>query len=171
MNVQSGEVGPGTATFIFMLDPHRSPRRGRAGRMIAPPSLDAGLLIGRDHKFITLEGFPSQDGVEVQNPAGLDGKRWVAGENPAAVLPRANGILMQPAPHGVSQHAPPSRFGGPAGQFRQSPARKGTPCVAGSSQARALTCTTSSGGKNPGTPRAGAFFQTRQAFLKEALAP
>jgi len=43
--------------------------------------------------------------------------------------------------------------------------------VAGSSHAKALTCTTSSGGKRPGATRSGTFFQTCQAFLKEALAP
>lgn len=35
----------------------------------------------------------------------------------------------------------------------------------------ALTCTTSSGGKNPGAPRALAIFQARQTPLKESLSP
>src|SRR5947208_10648836 len=47
----------------------------------------------------------------------------------------------------------------------------GRACWAGGSHARALTCTTSSGGKRPGPTRSGTFFQARQAFLKEALAP
>jgi hypothetical protein len=43
--------------------------------------------------------------------------------------------------------------------------------VAGNSQASALTCTTSSGGKNPGTTRAGTLLQTGQSFFEEALSP
>jgi hypothetical protein len=41
----------------------------------------------------------------------------------------------------------------------------------GNSQAIALTCTTSSGGKNPGASRALAVFQARQAPLEESLSP
>ena len=48
---------------------------------------------------------------------------------------------------------------------------RGAPARLGNSQARALTCTTSSGGKSPGAPRALAVFQTRQTLLKEALSP
>jgi hypothetical protein len=48
---------------------------------------------------------------------------------------------------------------------------KGVPVHAGNSHASALTCTTISGGKSPGTARAGEFVQTPQALLKEPLAP
>src|SRR6516165_10554502 len=47
----------------------------------------------------------------------------------------------------------------------------GRPYLAGSSQAKALTCTTSSGGKSPGTTRTSMLFQPREAISKEALAP
>src|SRR6266851_3738121 len=47
----------------------------------------------------------------------------------------------------------------------------GTPSVAGSSHARALIWTTTSGGKNPGAARAGALLQAVQAFVEEAFAP
>src|SRR6516165_7092363 len=47
----------------------------------------------------------------------------------------------------------------------------GKSCVAGSSQAQALTCTTKSGGKSPGTTRTRAFFQTGEAFQKEPFPP
>src|SRR6266699_403274 len=43
--------------------------------------------------------------------------------------------------------------------------------VAGSLHAKALTCTTTSGGKRQVATRSGTFFQTCQAFLKESLAP
>src|SRR5271157_1951302 len=47
----------------------------------------------------------------------------------------------------------------------------GTCCWLGNSQARALICTTTSGGKRPGPTRSGKFLQARQAFGEEALAP
>jgi hypothetical protein len=43
--------------------------------------------------------------------------------------------------------------------------------VAGNSHASALIGTTSSGGKNPGTTRAGALVQSRQSLFEEALSP
>src|SRR6266852_4474035 len=48
---------------------------------------------------------------------------------------------------------------------------RGKPRVAGSSHARALIWTTTSGGKSSGATRAGALLQARQAFLEETLAP
>jgi hypothetical protein len=47
----------------------------------------------------------------------------------------------------------------------------GRPWAAGSSQARALTCTTSSGEGNPRATRARVFLQTRQAAFEETLPP
>jgi len=48
---------------------------------------------------------------------------------------------------------------------------RGRPRVTGNSQARAFTCTTSSGGKNPGSPGTRLLLKARQTILKEALAP
>ena len=47
----------------------------------------------------------------------------------------------------------------------------GRPSVAGSSHASALIWTTSSGGENPGPPRAWTFRKAGQALLEEPLAP
>ena len=43
--------------------------------------------------------------------------------------------------------------------------------MTGNSQAMAFTCTTTSGGKNPGAARARSFLQASQAFVEEAFAP
>src|SRR5208283_6154404 len=48
---------------------------------------------------------------------------------------------------------------------------KGTCCWLGNSQARALICTTTSGGKRPGAARSREFLQASQAFGEESLAP
>jgi hypothetical protein len=47
----------------------------------------------------------------------------------------------------------------------------GSPNFAGSSQASALICTTTSGGKNPGAAGSGSFLQAGEAFIEEAFAP
>jgi hypothetical protein len=48
---------------------------------------------------------------------------------------------------------------------------RGTPKRLGNSQAMAFTCTTSSGGGNPGSAGALAVFQAGQAFFEEAFSP
>jgi hypothetical protein len=47
----------------------------------------------------------------------------------------------------------------------------GRPSVEGNSQAMALTCTTTSGGKNRGAARTWSLLQAWQALVKEAFAP
>src|SRR5450756_2540228 len=47
----------------------------------------------------------------------------------------------------------------------------GEPRFAGNSHARALICTTTSGGKSPGATRARLILQPRQALFEKALAP
>ena len=47
----------------------------------------------------------------------------------------------------------------------------GNPKVAGNSQAKALTSTTTSGGKRPGATRPRVLLQTHQAFFEKALSP
>jgi hypothetical protein len=48
---------------------------------------------------------------------------------------------------------------------------KGTPEVAGNSHARAFTSITTSGGKNPGAPRAVSVLESRHALVEESLSP
>jgi hypothetical protein len=48
---------------------------------------------------------------------------------------------------------------------------KGTPVVAGSSHASAFTSITTSGGKNPGAPRAVSIIEPRHPLVKESLSP
>ena len=48
---------------------------------------------------------------------------------------------------------------------------RGTPSLAGSSQAMDLTLMSSSGGKNPGATRSDFLLKPRQTALKEALSP
>jgi len=52
MNIESGEVGPSAAAVVLVLDAHGAARGRRQSGMRAAAGLNAGLLVGRDVKFI-----------------------------------------------------------------------------------------------------------------------
>ena len=69
--------------------------------------------------------------VQVQQPFGLQRKLRVAREDPTAVLPRSDGILVQPTPDGTAadgRHQP--RASCLTGQFRRTPAGEWHPMLA-----------------------------------------
>lgn len=71
--------------------------------MLAAAGLNAGLLVRGDHKLVGFQGsIVPLAGIEVENPSGLGGEIRIAREDPTAVIPRANGVLVQPAPDGAS---------------------------------------------------------------------
>ena len=69
--------------------------------MQALTRLDGGLLVGRDDEIGLVQGdsLPSAV-IEIEGATGLEGEVGVAREDPAAVLPRADGVVVQPAPDG-----------------------------------------------------------------------
>ena len=76
----------------------RRPSRPRR-RMTAATRLNARLLIGGDHKLVGGQGVLLPDAlVEIQDPPGLGRKRRIARKDPAAVEPRPNRVVVQPAP-------------------------------------------------------------------------
>ena len=101
MDIAGGEVGPGTEAFVFVLD--LGGLAGCGGRYGMPTltRLDGGLLVGRDDEIGLVQGSTLPSAViEIQDAAGLAGEVGVAREDPAAVLPGADGVVMQPAPDG-----------------------------------------------------------------------
>jgi len=72
---------------------------GNAGWRACGGGLNAGLFIGGDHEFIVLQWlFLPLAGIEIQYAAGFGSEVRVAGKYPAAVVPRPNGVFVQPAP-------------------------------------------------------------------------
>lgn len=64
--------------------------------------LDAGLFIGGDDPFIVPEPLILPHPLaQIENPTGFHGKGRVAREDPAAVAPRSDRVLMEPAPEGA----------------------------------------------------------------------
>jgi len=99
VDIQTGNVGPGSAPKILVLYLHRATRAAGARRMFAPPGLNAGFFICGDNELIILQRLPFPcAGIQVQNATGFVGKVGIAREDPTAVIPGPNGILMQPAP-------------------------------------------------------------------------
>src|ERR1039458_4352483 len=119
MHIPSREIGPGSPALVFMLHLHRLLGPGWFGGMEARPSLDAGLFVGREHKLILAQRLILPDAlIKIQEAAGFGGKVWIARKNPAAVLPRPDGILVQPAPDGrIADAGHQSGLHGMAGGF------------------------------------------------------
>ena len=69
--------------------------------MFAPSGLDAGLLVGGEHVIARPQrGATPTALVEIENAAGLAGESRIAWEDPDAMPPGAQRILVEPAPEG-----------------------------------------------------------------------
>jgi hypothetical protein len=70
-------------------------------------SLNAGLFVGRKHVVVGSQclAFP-ESLIEIEHPLGFWLKFRITGKDPTAMLPRANGILVEPSPNG-----PAANFG------------------------------------------------------------
>src|SRR5262249_14092654 len=99
VHIERREIRPNALAFVLVLNPHRLVGAMRCGLMTRAARLNAGLLIGGDHKVIRAERLSLPDAfIEIQNPARLGSKVGVAWEEPAAVCPGSDRIGIQPAP-------------------------------------------------------------------------
>jgi len=99
MDIQGGDVGPGAATVVFMLDAHGPLWLRSTGGVFTAAGLNAGLFVGGDHEFIRFQclALPCA-GVEIEDATGLHGELRIAWKDPTAVIPGPNSIPMEPAP-------------------------------------------------------------------------
>ena len=68
--------------------------------MTTVPGLDAGLFVRGDDKVVVFQRFSSPLAfIQVKNATGLDRELRITREYPRPVLPRANGIFIEPAPY------------------------------------------------------------------------
>ncbi len=101
MHVPRSQVGPGALAKVLVLDARRASGSRRQSWLFAAAGLNAGLFIGRDHEVSGAQGSAVANAlIEVKDATGLGRKVGIARENPAAVLPRAEGIAAEPAPQG-----------------------------------------------------------------------
>ncbi len=103
MDIEGGQLSPSSTALVLMLDPHRATGLANPSRMLAAPGLDTGLLVGRDHEFIVLESLTIPTTlIQIQNAACFKSKIGVAREDPGSMLPRTDGVLVQPTPNGAA---------------------------------------------------------------------
>ena len=71
--------------------------------MLPTARLNARLFVGREHKILGTQGLSLPKAlVEIEDRSRSFQEAWVARENPAALAPRSNGVLTEPAPDGGS---------------------------------------------------------------------
>src|SRR5712671_1642711 len=83
VDVQCGDIGPSAAAVVFVLNMHSDAWPAGVCDVLAAAGLNAGLLIGGDHKFVLLQldALPLT-GIEVQNASCLGGEIRIARKDP-----------------------------------------------------------------------------------------
>jgi len=101
MDIQSSQVSPGSTPLVLVFDLHGQPGlRGQRG-MTAGPGLNAGFFICRQNKLIRLQGLSCPDAlVKVEDASRFEGKLGISRKDPTTMVPRSDGIFMEPAPDG-----------------------------------------------------------------------
>jgi len=99
VDIQGGHIGQRSTPLVLMFHLHWLARSGSLGGMDASAGLNAGLLIGRNHELVRLQRLPLPDAlVEVKQASGFERELRVARENPTAMKPRSDRVLVEPAP-------------------------------------------------------------------------
>ena len=100
VDIKGSQIGPRPASFVFVFQLHRRAGLGSIGGMSTAACLDAGLFIGRQNKLVVPKRAPVPHSfIQIQNSPGFDRELPISGENPRPILPRSNGVLMEPAPY------------------------------------------------------------------------
>lgn len=100
--IKGGDVSPGATSLILMFHPYGQTRLGWIGLITTFSSLDAGLFIGTEDKFVVLKLLPVPNPfIEIKNPSGFDREERIPGENPRSMLPRTDGVFIEPSPYGA----------------------------------------------------------------------
>ena len=159
MHIDGGQVGPRPAAGVLVLYFHHQIRLRGIGQMLAPSGLNAGLFIGTQNKILFAKGLCIPEAmIQVQDTAGLGCKQGVTRKDPAAVSPRTDSVLVQPAPDGAladgGYQAAPL---GITAQVRYAPARQGLLMSAGQFTSQRFDLNDQFWGEKPGADPGGAF--------------
>jgi hypothetical protein len=94
VDIQGGDIGPGTEARALVLDVHGSAQPTTLRDVLAAACLNAGLFIGGDHELsIFQRPVLPLAGVEIQHAPGLGGEVGITREDPTAVIPRSEGFF------------------------------------------------------------------------------
>ena len=101
MHIQCCQISPSAAARVFMFHLHRDAGLRGEGSMPTAACLDAGFFVGGEDEFTVFQRMPQPHSlIQVEDTPRFFGEMGVSRENPAAMLPRADGVLMEPAPDG-----------------------------------------------------------------------
>ena len=126
VNIQSGDVGPGSTPRVFMFHLHGQTGLGWHSLMASPSGLNTGFLIGRQNELVILQrtSLPNSF-VQIQNAPSFLREVGIARENPAAVLPGPDRIIVEPAPDGrAANRCNNARLNCLGGQIPCAPSRE-----------------------------------------------
>ena len=124
--------------------------------MDAGTGLDARLLVGTENKFVVREApaFPEAL-VQIENRTGLREEVWVARKDPASVLPRPDGVGVQPPPdRAVANGSDQSRATYVVPELGDAPPGKGDTKLARQFTGERLDLNDDLWGEKPGAARA-----------------
>ena len=103
MDIQRSQIRQSAGALVLVLHPHGLVGLGRQCGVYAVASLDAGLLIGRYYELIDAQRFSIPlAGVQIQDASSFEGELGVPWKDPAAMVPGTDGILIEPAPDGLT---------------------------------------------------------------------
>ncbi len=129
VDIEGRQVGPGPQPLVFVFDSHGPAGLWGQGLMFSEARLDAGLFIRTENELIGPEFTALPEAlIEIQEPASLLFEVRVSGKDPTTVLPRTDGVLVEPAPYssvaegGCQASVPHMRS-----EFRHTPTGKGCP--------------------------------------------
>ena len=160
-DIPSRQVSKGACPLIFVFHLHRSARSGSHTGMPAPPSLDAGLFVCRQHAIGWVEPFSLPEAlIQIQDASRFLCKARISGKDPAAMVPGRiassdNQRQRVVLPTAATRPRPMASCLRSARLSRD----RGRPNWEGSSQASALISTTTSGGKARRSASARGFLQ------------
>ena len=99
MDIPGCQIGPGPHAEVLMLDVRGTIGRRRQRRLFSAAGLNTGLFVCADDVIIGTQWSALPDTlVKTEDGSGFAGKVWIAGEDPASMLPGAKGIAAEPAP-------------------------------------------------------------------------
>ena len=163
MDIQGRHIGQRPTPLVLMFHLHRLARLGSLGGMDASAGLNAGLLIGRNHELISLQRLPLPDSlVEVKQASGFGRELRVARKNPAAMKPRSDRVLVEPAPKSaVTDFGHQPGLTGLLVQFRHTPARERQAVPAGQFASQGFNLHDQFWGEKPGGDPGGEALRAR----------
>jgi len=159
VHIDGGQVSPRPAAGVLVLDFHHRIRLRGIAEVLAPSSLDTGLFIGTQNKVFVGKRLPVPEAmIQVQDTASLGRNQRVSRKNPAAVSPRTDSVLVQPAPDGaLADGGHQSATLGITAQIRYAPTGQGLLMNAGKFTGQCFDANHQLWGEKPGADPGGAF--------------